>query len=75
MYCSFIQSEEKKEKNVIKDENHEYETFIQRTQSDHNRDAYNINNRLVKLISNNEIIKRKENFLFIKFSNEGFFSI
>ena len=65
----------RKKKNVTENENYEYETFIQRTQNDHDRDVYNINNRLVKLISNNRIIKRRENFLFIKFSNEEFFNI
>ena len=64
----------RKKKNVIKDENHEHETFIQRTQNNHDRDAYDINNKLVKSISSNKIIKRKENFLFIKFSNEEFLS-
>ena len=60
----------RKKENVIKDENYEYKTFIQRTQNDHNRNIYDINNKLVKLISSNEIIKRKKNLLFIKFSNE-----
>ena len=64
----------RKKKNVIKDENHEHETFIQRMQSDHDCDVYNINNKLVKSISSNEIIERKKNFLFIKFSNEEFLS-
>ena len=64
----------RKKKNVTEGENHEHETFIQRTQSDHDRDVYDINNRLVKSISSNGIIERKENFLFIKFSNERFFS-
>ena len=64
----------RKKKNVTKDKNHEYETFTQRTQSDHNHDVYDINNKLVKSILNNEIIERKENFLFIKFSNEEFLS-
>ena len=62
----------KKKKNVIKDEDYKHKTFIQRTQSDHDRDMYNINNKFVKSISSNEIIKRKENFLFIQFSNEEF---
>ena len=62
----------RKKKDVIKDENHEHEAFIQRTQSDHNRDVYNINNKLIKTISNNKIIKKKENFLFMKFSNKEF---
>ena len=64
----------KKKKDVIENENHEYEMFIQRTQSNHDRDAYDINNKLIKLILNNKIIKRKENFLFIKFLNEEFLS-
>ena len=64
----------RKKKDVTKDENHEHETFIQRTQSGHDRDAYDINNKLVKSISSNKIIKKKENFLLIKFSNEEFFS-
>ena len=63
-----------KKKNVTKDENYEHEMFIQRTQSDHDRDVYDINNKLVKLISSNEIIEKKENFLFIKFLNEEFFN-
>ena len=62
----------RKKRNVTKDENHKHKMFIQQTQSDHDRNVYNINNKLIKLISNNKIIKRKENFLFIKFSNEGF---
>ena len=64
----------RKKKNIIKDENHEHKTFIQRTQNDYDCDVYNINNIFVKLILNNEIIERKENFLFIKFSNEEFFN-
>ena len=64
----------RKKKDVIKDENHEHKTFIQRTQSGHDRDAYHNNKKFVKSILNNRIIKRKENFLFIKFSNEGFSS-
>ena len=65
---------ERKKKDVTKDENYEHETFIQRTQNDHDRDVYNINNKFVKSISSNEIIERKKNFLFIKFSNEEFLS-
>ena len=65
----------RKKKDVTENENHEHETFIQRTQSDHDRDVYNINNKLVKLILSNEIIKKEENFLFIKFSNEEFLNI
>ena len=64
----------KKKRNVTENENHEHEALLQRTQSDHGRNVYNINNRFVKSISNNEIIERKENFLFIKFSNEEFLS-
>ena len=63
----------RKKKNVIKDKNHKHETFIQRTQNDYDRNVYNINNKLVKLILNNKIIEKK-NFLFIKFSNEKFFN-
>ena len=62
----------RKKRNVTESENYEHETFIQRTQSDHDRDVYNINNKLVKLILNNEIIEKKENLLFMKFSNEKF---
>ena len=69
-----LKVKKRKKKNVTKDENHEHETFIQRTQSSHNRDTYDINNKFVKLISNDKIIKRKENFLFIKFLNEEFFN-
>ena len=64
----------KKKKNVIKNENYKHKTFIQRTQNDHDCDAYDINNRLIKSISSNKIIKKEENFLFIKFSNEEFLS-
>ena len=64
----------KKKGDVTEDENYEYEMFIQRTQNDHDRDVYDINNKLVKSISSNKIIERKKNFLFIKFSNEEFFS-
>ena len=50
----------RKKKKVIKNENHEHKTFIQfEMQSDHDRDTYNINNKLIKLISSNEIIKKK----------------
>ena len=56
----------RKKKDITKDENHEHEIFIQRTQNDHDCDVYNINNKLVKLISNNEIIKTKENFFIHK---------
>ena len=52
----------RKKKDVIKNENYEHETFIQRTQNDHDRDVYNINNKLVKSISNNEIIEKEKNF-------------
>ena len=62
----------RKKKNVTEDENHEYETFIQRTQSNHNCDVYDINNRFIKLISSNKIFKKEENFSLIKFSNEEF---
>ena len=65
----------RKKENVIENENHEHKTFTQRTQSDHDCDIYNINNKLIKSISSNEIIERKENFLFIKFSNEEFSNI
>ena len=75
MYYFLVQSKKKMKKDVIEDENHEYEMFIQRTQNDYDRDMYDINNRLVKSISSNKIIKRKENFLFIKFSNERFLNI
>ena len=65
----------RKKKDVTKNENHKHEIFIQRTQNNHDRDVYNINNKFVKLFSNNKIIEKKENFLFIKFSNEEFFNI
>ena len=64
----------RKKRNVTKNGNYKHETFIQQTQSGYDRDAYNINNKLVKSILNNKIIKKKENFLFIKFSNEEFLS-
>ena len=64
----------RKKKNVTENENYEHETFIQRTQNDHDRDVYDINNKLVKSISSNEIIEKEKNFLLIKFSNEGFLS-
>ena len=67
-----LKVKKRKKKDVIKNENHKHETFIQRTQSDHDRDAYDINNRFIKLISSNETTEKKENFLFIKFSNEKF---
>ena len=75
MYYFFVQSKEKKKKDVIKSENHEHKTFIQRTQSDYDRNVCNINKKLVKSTSNNKTIKRKENFLFIKFSNKEFLNI
>ena len=56
----------RKKEDVTEDENYEHETFIQRTQSDHDRDVYDINNRLVKSISSNEIIERKEKFFIHK---------
>ena len=65
---------EKKE-NVIKNENHEYKTIVQQTQSDHDRCAYNINDRSIESISDNEIIEEKRNFSFIKFLNEEFSNI
>ena len=64
----------RKKKNIIENENHKHKMFIQRTQSNYDRDTYDINNKFVKLISSNEIIERKENFLFIKFSNEELFN-
>ena len=48
--------------------------IIQRTQSDHDHDVYDIKNQSVKSISNNKIIKRKKNFSLIKFLNEEFFN-
>ena len=69
----FELKEEEKE-NVTENENHEYKATVQRTQSDHNHDVYNINNRSVKSISDKKIIERKKNFSFIKFSSEGFSS-
>ena len=63
----------RKKKDVTEDENHEHKTFNQRTQNDYDNNVYNINNRLVKLILSNEIIKKK-NLLLIKFSNEEFLS-
>ena len=62
----------KKKRNVIKNENHRRKTIIQQTQSDYDRDAYDINNRSVESVSSNEIIEEEENFSFIKFSNEEF---
>ena len=62
----------RKKKDITENENHKHKTFIQRTQNDYDRDIYDINNKLIKSISSNEIIKRKKNFLFIKFSNEEF---
>ena len=56
MCCSSARIKKKEEENVIKNKDHEHKTIIQRTQSDHNRCAYDINNRFVKLISNNKII-------------------
>ena len=64
----------KKKENVTKNENHEHKTIIQWTQSDHDRYAHDINNQFAESISDDEIIERKENFLFIKFSNEEFLS-
>ena len=64
----------RKKKDITENENYKHKTFIQRRHRDHNRDVYHINNRFVKSISNNEIIERKKNFLFIKFLNEEFLS-
>ena len=60
--------------NVTKNEDHEHKTIVQRTQSDHDRYAHDINNRFAESILNNEIIERKKNFSLIKFSNEKFFN-
>ena len=54
----------RKKKNITENENHKHKTFIQRTQSDHDHDAYDINNRFIKLISNNEIIEKKTFYLY-----------
>ena len=62
---------EKKE-NVTENKDHEYKTIVQRTQSDHDHDAYDINNRSAKSVSDNEIIEKEKNFLLIKFSSEEF---
>ena len=75
MCCSFTQIEEKKKENVLKSKDYEYKMIIQQMQSNHDRNIYNINNRSVKSVSDNRIIERKENLLFIKFSNEEFSSI
>ena len=56
MYCSSARIEEKRKKNVIKNKDHEYKTIIQRTQNDYDHCVYDINNRFVELISDNEII-------------------
>ena len=48
--------------------------IVQRTQSDDDRNINNIDNRSAKSISDDKIIKEKENFSLIKFSNEEFFS-
>ena len=63
-----------KKKNVIKSENHEYKTIVQRTQSDNDCDTNNINNQSVEWVSDDEVIEKEKNFSFIKFSNEETFS-
>ena len=72
MCCFSVQIKKRKKKNIIKNENYEYKAIVQRTQSDHDRYMYDNNHRSAESISNNEIIERKENFSFIKFSNEEF---
>ena len=52
----------RKKKNVTEDENYKDEMFIQQTQSSHDCNAYDINNKLIKLILSNKIIKRKKTF-------------
>ena len=67
-----MKKEEKE--NIIKNEDHEHKTIVQRTQSDHDHCAHNINNWFVESISDDEIIGREKDFLFIKFLNEEFLS-
>ena len=55
-----LKMKKEKKKNAIKDENNRHETFIQRTQNNHDRDMYDINNKSVKSVSGNKIIKKKE---------------
>ena len=56
--CAALLLELKKEEkeNVIKSKDHEHKTIIQRTQSDHDRCVYDINNRSAESVSGNEII-------------------
>ena len=56
MCCFSARIEEKKKKNVIKNKDHKHKTIIQRTQNNHNRCAYDINNRSTESVLNNEII-------------------
>ena len=51
---------ERKKKIVVKNWNHKYKTFAKRTQNDDDYNMHNINNKSVKLVSNNEIIKEKK---------------
>ena len=71
----FLPELKRREKeNVTENEDHEHKTTVQWTQSDHDCYAYDINNRPAESVSDNEIIEKKENFSFIKFSNEEFSS-
>ena len=56
-YIVFLLELKRKEKEkVIKNKDYEHKTIIQRTQSDHNRYVYNINNRFAESVSDNKII-------------------
>ena len=74
--CAILLLKLKKEekRNIIKSEDHEHKTIVQRTQSDDDRDINDINNRSAESVSDDEIIEEEKNFSLIKFSNKEFSS-
>ena len=60
-YAAFLlELKERKKENVTENEDYEHKTIVQRTQSGHDRCAYDINNRFVESISDNKIIEKKK---------------
>ena len=75
IYNAFLfKLKKRKEKNVTKNQNHEYKISAERMQDDDDHNIHDINDRSVKLISNDEIIKEEEQFSLVKFSHEKILS-
>ena len=55
-----LKLKEREKKDAAKNENYEYKTYVERTQNDDDYNMHDINNKSVKSVSDDEIIKRKE---------------